>query len=132
MPVSTTVSSAAAAPGSTIHVGTPVSYGPVAIPQGANLMDLHFDVSTWLITSDSLVIVSQISFDGGVTWNDLISINRPGGATGDDGITVELVAGYSVSLQQPSNANRQIKGTATVSGHDLTMPAGGTLKFISP
>ena len=101
------------------------TFGPVAIPLNLASVKIDFDVAAHLDPLVELRMAIEISFDSGGTWRDFFGFTRFGGIGHEDDGSVSLVAYRRTSIPQPTNPQRRLRGTFTLTGGSLT--TSGTL-----
>lgn len=87
-------------------------FGPTPIAQGLTRAICAIDISQMITPDKSYVYAAQISYDGGASWEDLTGASFVGQIV-KPGVTKQT---NTVTLQQPENPNRRVKGTLTVVG----------------
>lgn len=87
-------------------------FGPAPIAQGLTLAVCAIDISHMTTPDKSYMYLAQISYDGGATWGDLTGASFVGQIV-KAGVTTQT---NTVTLQQPTNPNRKVKGTMTIIG----------------
>ena len=87
-------------------------FGPTAIAQGLTRAVCAIDISQMTTPDKSYTYLAQISYDSGATWGDLTGASFVGQVV-KVGVTKQT---NTVTLQQPTNPNRKVKGTFTIIG----------------
>lgn len=106
--------------GGTLAAGTH-SYGPVTIPDVIVGCSLQAETSQHTSPAVSFQLSIEISLDGGVTWQPLVSVGRIGQATPPIDPSTGLpatTAGFTCGL--PAGTGRRARGSLVISGGSLT------------
>jgi len=87
-----------------------------AIPVGVTKVTMTLNRTNWTNPASKVAFFFERSPDGGATWLFEGAFTAEGGAvTGPDG-TVATQTSATFSFPDPTNANRKVRGTLTVSG----------------
>lgn len=102
-----------------------ITLGPAAVPLNPTQMILTVQTDLMLDPATSFDLRLQLSLDNGGTYADWGGATRNGGPVliGKDGLPL-TTASFVVSLPDPTNTQRKIKGTLTIVG---TVTTSGTL-----
>lgn len=106
--------------------------GQVAIAGGMSNITIAVDRSNWTDPAVTLHARFEISLDGGVTWSSdpsgetvwpygqfPVTFDAAGGVLIGPGGVTQTVSSVSMNLPDTANANRVLRGTATVAGGTL-------------
>jgi hypothetical protein len=109
--------------------------GPVALNVGLRRVAITLERSEWTDPASKVDARFELSLDGGTTWSPNPSGERDfpwgpfpvtfsafgGIILGKDG-QPSLLSGFVTDLPQPSNPDRRIRGTVTISGGTVRAP----------
>ena len=100
------------------------SFGSVAVPTGVIGAGVSMDITQATDPLPGITVIVEGSLDGGATWQSVGSYTRAAGPKGTDknGVTNTVVAaGFTGGAfwSAASNANRQLRGVATLTVNAL-------------
>jgi hypothetical protein len=112
-------------PGRTVQVGVN-TFGPLAVPSGASEADFRVDRTQFLDPASSVNGVLEVSQDSGSTWQAQGTFGDHGGIPGTDPGDPPIADFYMLGLNlgDPTNVNRRVKLTLTVTGGPFVTSGG--------
>jgi hypothetical protein len=111
-------------PNTTYAIGSH-AFASTVVPTGVVSATLALNRSAWSNAAAKTVVSLQISFNAGATWQALGGFTAQGGTVTNMTGGTETITSFTISLPQPANANRRVKGTFVVSG--AAFSTSGTL-----
>ena len=108
------------------------NYGPATLTPDVSVLTITLDRTNWTDPTITVEIRGEISLDGGATWSPQpsgqavwpwgafpIDFTAAGGViTGPGGVVVNT-SELTVSIPDVGNANRQLRGSMTITGGNL-------------
>lgn len=93
------------------------TFSSAPIPVGATLLTLSIDRTQWTDPSTQIDFGIEVSQDNGVTWASWGRATASGGAGLErDGVTPVTESNFSVTLLNPQNSQRQVRGDVIIVG----------------
>jgi hypothetical protein len=100
------------------------TFGPTPIAVNATSITFYVDINQHTDVAIVWTLATEISFDSGSTWGPLVSMSREGGVTTGSSGVVEARGWARHPLYDSTNANRQFRGTLTITGGSLFTSVG--------
>lgn len=93
------------------------NFGPVNVPNGLTYVELSLDRSLWTDSATAVDFGLELSQDNGQTWAPWGRATAVGGVIlAKDGVTVLAKSSFYVSLPNPDNTQRKLRGDVTITG----------------
>lgn len=93
----------------------------VLVPVGLNYIDLVILRSNWNNSDISITVVIDYSLNNGATWTNIVNDTNTCGWCSYDGVNEAPAVGGIMTIPEPSNTNRQIRGSLTITGGAIKM-----------
>ena len=101
---------------------------PVSVPVGLTRIRVEFDITTFLDPATEFNVVVERSRNGnGGPWELDFAFTRRGGPSFGDGGLPDTVCYLQTDLPEPTNAQRRMRGTVTITGGVFV--TSGTVTF---